>query len=188
VTTAEKTATGTGAPTAVAPRATFVEGGGLLGSLREFSRDRLGFLDRAARLGDVVGFKLASRTFHLVAHPEGVKRVLVDNAANYGKETRGQDLLKTILGDGLVTSEGDAWRTQRRLAQPAFHKDRIASFAPIMADATRALAETWEPLAARGEVVHAGDAMARVTLAIVGRALMGTDLADRALGGKDQRS
>ncbi len=157
--------------------APWIKGEPVLGSLRAFAKDRLGFLERAhAEKGDVVGFNLGGRTFHLVAHPEGVKRILVDNYPNYRKETRGQDLLRTVLGEGLVTAEGDTWKRQRRLSQPAFHKDRIAAFAPLMVQATRDALAGWEA----GSSLDAGEAFSKLTLTVVGRALMGTDLSDSA--------
>jgi cytochrome P450 len=150
------------------------------GSLREFTRDRLAFVHKAARIGPVVSFKLGQLLFHLISTPEDVKRVLVDNAANYSKETRGQDLLRVVLRDGLFTSDGELWKRQRRLIQPAFHKDRIASFAPVMIDATRELVDRWAPLAAAGTELDVGEEMMRLTLTIVGRTLLGVDLADSA--------
>lgn len=156
--------------------APWIKGEPVLGSLRAFAKDRLGFFEAAARLGDVVGFNLGGRSFFLLAHPDAVKRVLVDNYPNYRKETRGQDLLRTVLGEGLVTAEGDTWKRQRRLSQPAFHKDLVASFAPLMVRATREALEGWQP----GQELDVSEAMGRLTLTIVGRALMGTDLSDSA--------
>jgi cytochrome P450 len=154
----------------------FIAGEPVLGTLRDFARDRLGFLSEMARKGDVVSFKVGWRLFHLVASPEGVQRVLVDNYPNYTKETRGQDLLRTVLGDGLVTSEGDAWRRQRRLAQPAFHKDRLATFVPIMTRSAREMLATWKD----GETRDVSAELSKLTLTAVGRALMSSELADSA--------
>ena len=70
-----------------------------------------------------------SRCF-FVAHPDGVKRILQENHANYLK-SQDYQLLKGLLGNGLVTSEGELWLRQRRLIQPAFHRQRVAEFASI---------------------------------------------------------
>ncbi len=156
--------------------APWIKGERILGSLRAFVDDRLGFLERVARSGDVVGFRVGWRRFYLVLQPEGVKRILVDNVSNYRKETRGQQLLRAVIGDGLITSEDDAWRRQRRLSQPAFHKERIAAFAPLMARAARETVARWHS----GTTIDVAEEMSRLTLTIVGRALLSTDLADSA--------
>jgi cytochrome P450 len=154
-----------------------IEGEPILGSLRAFKADRLTFLERAAQQhGDVVAFRLGWRRFYLVAHPEGVKRILVDNYPNYRKESRGQELLKALLGQGLVTAEDETWKRLRRLSQPAFHKDRIAAFAPLMTQAAVAAVSGWRA----GEELDVTEAMSRLTLTIVGRSLMSTDLSDSA--------
>jgi len=101
----------------------------------EARRDPLAMLLWAAReYGDVARFDAWPLTAHLVFHPDHVKYVLQDNNRNYWKG----DLIgrvKPLIGEGLFTSEGDFWRRQRRLAQPAFHRERIESFATIMSTA-----------------------------------------------------
>jgi cytochrome P450 len=153
-----------------------IRGGALFGNLRAFRDDRLGFLARCAREGPVVGFRIANRLFHLVTPPEGVQRVLVDNAANYRKDTRGQELLRDLLGDGILTAQDESWRSQRRLAQPAFQRDRIAGFTDIMVRATREHLDSWEPRARSGEPFDLAAEMSRLTFRIVGLSLFGADL------------
>lgn len=150
-----------------------------LGALPELRRDLLGTFERVAKLGDVVRIALPLRRGYLVAHPDGVKRALVDNHKNYGKQTRGYQMLRLALGEGLVTSEGDFWRRQRRIAQPAFHHQKIAAFAEVMTRATTDLLASWSAVASGGEgVVEMHDAMMQLTLRIVGQCLMSTDLSD----------
>ena len=81
----------------------------------------------------------------------GVKRVLLENQPNYSKRTRGFDSLRLFLGQGLLTSEGDFWRKQRRIAQPAFHHRNLQAFGAIMQEAGESLADRWETKAATGE-------------------------------------
>lgn len=150
------------------------------GALPELRRDMLGTFERIARLGDVVQIRLPLRVGFLVTHPDGVKHVLVDNHKSYGKKTRGYQMLRHALGQGLVTSEGEHWRRQRRIAQPAFHHQRIAGFAEIMTRATEALLESWAPAAKSGAPIELHDEMMRVTLRIVGECLLSRDLSDES--------
>jgi len=120
------------------------------------------------------------RSFFLVTSPAAVKRVLQDNADNYGRETNTIFVLRETLGEGLLTIAGERWRRSRRLAQPAFHKQRLASFAGTMADAAAACMERWSQRAARGEAFDVAPEMARLTLQILGRCIFERDLTDEA--------
>jgi cytochrome P450 len=146
-----------------------------LGALPELRRDLLGTFEKIAKLGDVVRVALPLRRGYLVSHPDGVKRVLVDNHKNYGKQTRGYQMLRLALGEGLVTSEGEFWRRQRRIAQPAFHHQKIAAFGEIMTHATNDMIERWHK---HTGVIEMHDEMMQLTLRIVGQCLMSTDLSD----------
>ena len=101
----------------------------LLGSLLEIRRDNvLAFLDVWRRYGDTVRLR-GPLTLYLVAHPDGVKRVLQDNAANYPRPPAVRDRLQAIVGDGLVGAEGAAWVRSRRMAQPAFRRHLLGGAA-----------------------------------------------------------
>ena len=78
-----------------------------------------------------------------MTNPADIRHVLQDNARNYHKSPL-YDKLRVLLGNGLLTSEGDFWLRQRRIAQPAFHRQRIAALAGVMADAARDAAAHWE--------------------------------------------
>ena len=107
----------------------------LLGSLREFAADTLGFATRLAReYGEVARFRLVNREAWLLSSPAAVERVLVENQRNYVKHTFFWRKVDAIFGKGLLTNEGEDWRRQRRLVQPAFHHDRIAEYARVMVD------------------------------------------------------
>jgi cytochrome P450 len=161
-------------------------GGGPLGHLLAFRADPLGFASRArAECGDTVLTRLGPERPIFVFGPDDVKHVLVDHHQNYDKQTRGYALLRTMLGNGLVTSEGDFWRRQRRIAQPAFHKQRLARLAEVMQRSADELADAWQAPAARGTTVDVADAMMHLTLKIAGLTLFSLDLADEseAVGG-----
>ena len=90
--------------------------------------------------------------------------------------------MKPLIGEGLFTSEGDFWRRQRRLAQPAFHRQRIESFATIMSTAGARMLDGWETAAAAGTPIDLMEHTSRVTLRVVGQALFGVDLIGEAAG------
>jgi cytochrome P450 len=154
-----------------------------VGFLRTMRRDPIAMLMDAARCyGDVVTFRYGPTprwSFTLVVHPEHVKHILQDNNHNY---VRGVIFgrVKVLAGDGLITTEGEFWRRQRRLAQPAFHRARIGALATLMTEATETLLARWAPHAASGAPLDIADEMKRLTLAIAGRALFGIDLSDEA--------
>src|SRR5579885_3552425 len=113
------------------------------GSLPQFMARRLDFfLDVARAYGDIAGFRFGPRRVFLVSHPDLVEQVLVTDARHYVKHF-GARMYKPVLGNGLVTSEGDFWLRQRRLAQPAFLKHRVLSYAPAMTDLTARMLDEW---------------------------------------------
>jgi cytochrome P450 len=148
----------------------------ILGVLPALRRDPTGVFMRAARrFGDVVYLKIGSRRGFLITNPADVRHVLQDNARNYHKSPL-YAKLQMSLGNGLLTSEDEFWLRQRRIAQPAFHRQRIAALASVMADAARDTAARWQSIAARGEPSDVGDEMMRLTRTVVLRALLGADL------------
>lgn len=130
--------------------------------------------------GDVVLLPLRHRAFYLVTHPAQIARVLHENADGYDKSTRSYAKIRSLLGEGLVTSGGAAWARQRRLVQPAFHGHRIREFAGLVADLASEAMDSWEMRARRGEPVEVGTEMTRLTLRIVGRAFFGTEVGGRS--------
>lgn len=146
----------------------------VIGDLLAMRREPLAFLSRVAREGDVVRLRLGRDVF-LLNHPDHAQRVLHDNHANYRKNFF-YARMKPLVGEGLLTSEGNDWKRKRRLAQPAFHRERLAAFAGIMAHHTGALLDRWADPAARGAPVDVAADMMRLTLTVVGHALFGFDL------------
>ena len=115
----------------------------LFRTLPELRRDTLrGFADLTARFGHVVRFKGLWTTF-ILTHPRDIEHVLQTNAQNYRKG-RSYRVMRESTGDGLFVSEGEFWRRQRRLAQHAFHRGRIAGFAETMIRATEEMLAGWD--------------------------------------------
>ena len=151
----------------------------LLGSLPDVRRDPIRlFVDSFRRYGDVVRFRFGPMVAHLISAPAGVNHVLAENHRNYGKQTRGYRNLRYVLGNGLLTSEGDLWKRQRRIAQPAFHRQRIAGFGATMARTAREAAQSLS--ARRGQTIDLHHEMMRLTLRIVSETLLGSDPTDAA--------
>lgn len=147
---------------------------------RPLMHDPLPFLEKMFRLhGDVFRMRILNLRVYAIAHPEGIKHVLQDNHRNYRKSFD-YKILARLLGQGLVTSEGSLWLKQRRLMQPMFHRQKIASFGALMADCTLQMLERWGERAEQQEVFDVAPEMMRLTLQIVGRALLSMDLTGQA--------
>jgi cytochrome P450 len=152
-------------------------GHALVGSLPELRADRLSFLSRTAlQYGDVVNYRIA--TFHLmqVSHPDGIQRVLQENHRNYTKDSPTLREFRRVLGNGLFTSEGAFWLRQRRLMQPAFHRQRIAALGEMMVNATQAMLEGWQSASLSGQPLDISREMMALTLEIACRALFSADI------------
>jgi cytochrome P450 len=144
----------------------------LVGHLPWFWADTAGFLLRLARAqGDVAAFRLGRQHAFLLSHPDHVRRVLVDDAGAFRKG-RLMQRARRLLGDGLITSEGDLHHAQRRHLQPAFCRDQLAKYAKIVPEVTARFVEQWE----HGWTVDIGAAMDELTTALVARTLLEADL------------
>jgi enediyne biosynthesis protein E7 len=113
---------------------------------------------------------------YVINHPDDIKRVLLSNHRNYTKG-EGMDRVKILLGNGIMTSEGDFWRRQRRMMQPSFHRRVIDQFSALIGEVNEKFAARWADKAARGEAVDMSDDTSELTLEIVLRSIFGTDLA-----------
>lgn len=148
----------------------------LVGSLPEYRRDPLDFYTRCAReYGDIVYFRLGPRRVYQLNHPDLIEHVLVTANRNFQKNFA-QRMLRPLLGNGLLTSEGDFWRRQRRLAQPAFLRERVTAYADLMVAYAERMADEWRAGEARD--LHAD--MMRLTLEIAARTLFGADVGGAA--------
>lgn len=111
----------------------------------------------------------------VICNPEDVKRVLVSNHRNYTKGV-GLDRVRILLGNGIMVSEGEFWRRQRRMIQPAFHRRVIERFATVVAAANRRHLTRWDALARSGATLNLTADMSELTLDIVLNAIFGEDL------------
>jgi len=112
----------------------------------------------------------------IVNNPADIKRVLVTNHRNYTKGV-GLDRVRILLGDGIMTSEGETWRRQRRMIQPLFHRRVVEQFAALIAACIDRRIEAWQHVAARGEAIDVTEEMSELTLDIVVASIFGSDLA-----------
>jgi cytochrome P450 len=147
--------------------------------LPKFRKDPLGGFFRAAlTYGDVVRYKGAWVT-HQLSHPDHIQQVLQSNVANYRKG-RGYKILKLSLGEGLLTSEGTLWHRQRKMTQPSFQGQQVASFVGTMAENTLAMLRRWERKAAENEVFDVVPDFMRLTLNIASQVLFTANLEEDA--------
>ncbi|MCE7935225.1 MAG: cytochrome P450 [Chlorobi bacterium CHB2] len=144
----------------------------LVGVLPQMRRRPLQFMAELARThGDAVQVKIAHLQACLLSHPDLVEEVLVTQNRKFIKPL----LLKQaaqVLGNGLLTSDGEFWLRQRRLAQPAFHRDRIAGYAELMATFSDQMTDRWRS----GQAMDIHEEMMGLTLKVVARALFGADV------------
>ncbi len=153
------------------PRGTFV-----VGSLFEAWDDPLKlFADATRAYGDNVRLKFAYLEYLLISDPSTIQHILVSNHTNYTK-SRNYQGLKVILGEGLLTSEGDFWKKQRKLSQPAFHREHMEGFLRQMADSTTDMLDRWSSEKRGDTSFDLHREMMRLTFRIVGRTLMSTEL------------
>ena len=147
-----------------------------ISGLRQVLRDPLVYFVQLARdHGDVAMARIGPRRVCLLSHPEHAREVLVTQQKNFIKSL---SLRRTsvVLGQGLLTSDGEPWRTQRRLMQPAFHRERIAGYADTMVAFAGRHGDGWRD----GATVDVHEEMMHLTLAIAGMTLFGALVEDEA--------
>ena len=148
----------------------------IVGHLHAFRSNPLSFLIKAAREhGDLVYFRVARQHMYLVNHPDYVREILVTNQGNFTK-SRALQRAKVLLGEGLLTSEGQHHLRQRRLAQPAFHRERLAGYAAAMSETAVRVRERWQA----GSSMDISVEMAQLTLSIVAKTLFSADVESEA--------
>jgi len=144
----------------------------LIGILPKISRDWLTFLEQCAKqYGDIVSFRFLNLPICYLVRPEHTESVLVTNHHNFIK-SKDYRAMRRIFGNGLLVSEGEFWRRQRRLAQPAFHRERIAGYSRLMVAYAERMLSAWQT----GETLDVHQEMMKLTLDIVGKALFDADV------------
>lgn len=148
----------------------------LVGVYPEFRRNPAAFLLRVAReYGDIAYFRLNAQHMFLLSRPEYVQDILVTHQRKFEK-SRIMKRSKVLLGEGLLTSEGDFHMRQRRLAQPAFHRERLINYSTAMVECADREQSRWTA----GEMRDIHEAMTRLTLTIVARTLFSVDIESSA--------
>src|SRR6187431_1163895 len=147
-----------------------------LGHLFTFRRDSIGFLKKIAdEYGDIVHFKIGPIRIVLLNHPDLIKEVLTTQHRNFVKG-RPLEMAKELLGEGLLTSEGEFHKRQSRLIQPAFHRNAIESCATAMTECSANLMDGWS----EDMQVDIKEEMTNMSIAIAGKAMFGTDIKKEA--------
>ncbi len=146
------------------------EGNTIVGHLIDLSNDPLGFLTQCRDYGDIVPLRLGLTPTCLLVSPDYIEQVLKDR--DLFIKSRGFRVLKTLLGEGLLTAEGESWLWQRRLAQPVFQQKRINHYGTIMVEYTDRMLQSWHD--GESHDVHAD--MMRLTLQIVMKCIFDTDV------------
>lgn len=148
------------------------EGQFLLGNLREFQADTLGFLKKLDAYGDLVRFQFGPFPVYYTRKPEYIHQVLVTDARSFQKSQATKKALRQVVGNGIFTSDGDFWKRQRKLVQPAFHSQRIGAYADVMVDFAEKMLGEWQD----GETRDIGGDMAGVTMNIISKTMFDAEM------------
>ena len=150
----------------------------ILGVMPEFNRDMLGFIERMrGDYGDVVRMRFFYLSVVFLYNPDHIEQVLSTNARNFIKSrSLRTPFFRRLVGNGLLTSEGEEWKRQRRLAQPAFHRQRISAYGDVMVEYGERMMSGWN----NGEVRDIHRDMMRLTLEIVVKTLFDADISGDA--------
>jgi len=163
------------APAPVVHSVPSVPGLPVLGNLLSFRRDRLALHDEAAQIGPIVRFQVLHVPVYTVSDADLAHDVLVEQASAF-KKAAGLQFLMPLLGEGLLTSEGEVHKKHRKLLAPAFAPKRLSSYGEVMVEETQAQVARWRP----GQRVDLSHEMMEMTLAIAGKTMFGTDVRSAA--------
>lgn len=139
----------------------------------DFQRDRLEFFRRCAEAGEAIGFRFGSEDVLVVSRPELVNDVLVTNRSDFSKAYL-TSLMHPLLAGSMLLADSDSWLHQRKLVLPAFHRERLDTYAEVMTQEARRACAAWTP----GQVRDVHSDMMRMTLQVVTRTLFGIDFSD----------
>lgn len=147
--------------------------------LRDFQRDPAGFVARRfAEYGDMYYAPLGGTRLYVTRHPDHIRDVLIDKGSSFKKTEAGNAArhLRRFLGSGLLLSNGELWRRQRRMINPALHRRKVETYAATMVGHTRRMLDAWRP----GAVVELSSEMMQLTLAIVTQSLFDYGVSEHA--------
>jgi len=149
-----------------------IPSGSIFGHLKAYVKDPLAFLQKYQKeFGDIFTFRVANRRLIFINHPDYIRRVLQENHRNYIK-SEAYRKLALLLGDGIFTSDGDYWRSQRRTIQPAFHRDQIMTYAEVMHDFSMEMVNRWK----QEKEIELTKEMTNVTLRIISKTMLDIEL------------
>jgi cytochrome P450 len=132
-------------------------------------------LDASQRLGDVVRLPTPDKRAYAVTHPRDIRRIMVENRDNYRKSFD-YAILAELTGQGLITSDGETWKRDRKLAQPLFTLEMQKRYGLTMDAIADRLARQWGEEVARGELVQVDRDMVRLGIAVIGSTALGVDV------------
>lgn len=156
-------------------------GPAILSSLVAARREPLVFARRLVeKYGDVVSYRLGPHSGYLLRHPDHVRHVLSEHHRRYGKSNYNYEQLKPVLGNGLITSEGEEWVRARRQLHPLFHNRRIEEFAPVISQATSEMLTRWDEASAQGQAIDVSQEMAFLTMRVIGEVVFDLELGPTA--------
>ena len=151
----------------------------VLGMLPEMVRDMLGLFTNTARdYGGIAQFKLLNKSYLLVTNPDYVKYILQDNYKNYIRG-RSVETGRVLLGNGLPLIDGDFWLRERRLLQPAFHRERLGTLVNTMTDITSRFLQDWSEKAKQNQILDLDDEMMRLTLTVIIKSMFSADIDEK---------
>jgi cytochrome P450 len=146
-----------------------------------FRREPLRFIgDLQKQYGDIAQFRLAIWPMVFINHPDYIKRILQDNHLNYDKDVLFFQVARPVVGKGVATvAGGHDWLRQRRLLQPAFHRQRIAALGTLITDDTSLMLQQWDIYARERRVFNVDEEMTNLTFQIIGQSLFNVDVSPK---------
>lgn len=151
----------------------------LIGSLPGVIKQKIDFLENAHHdLGNTYRLDLGAISIVMLCHPADADYILRTNAKNYSKGGAMWNSVRSMLGNGLVVSEGDFWMRQRRMMQPQFHRQHLASMTQLMLDAIEAGMKDWDGFAEAGNPVDMLNAFNHITMKVIVQTMFGKDLSN----------
>lgn len=151
----------------------------ILGVMPEMVSDMLGLFTKTSReFGGIAQFKLLNSTYFLITNPDYVKYILQDNYKNFIRG-RSVETGRVLLGNGLPLTDGDFWLRERRLLQPAFHRERLAALTSTVSKVIESLVQKWEQKAQSEQPLDLDEEMMRLTLTVIIKSMFSADIDDK---------
>ena len=151
----------------------------LLGVMPEMVSDMLGlFMNTAREYGGIARFKLLNKSYILAAHPDYVKYILQDNQKNFIRG-RSVETGRILLGNGLPLIDGDFWLRERRMLQPAFHRERLGKLVNGVTSVIDTFIQDWQAKAEASQVLDLDEEMMRLTLTVIIKSMFSAQIDDK---------